>query len=353
MLERVLSAPITVSLHFTSACNLRCRHCYVAAGRPADDELTTEEWLLVIRELAEQRVFNIFVNGGEPLVRPDIMVLLDELARHPFVVRLFTNGTLVTDTVADQLLERGLGRITVSLDGPTAEIHDWIRGTGAFERAISGIRRLVQRGAEVNLSVTAMASNHAHMPDIVRLARDLGVESVVVNGLFVTGRAAQSNGALGLSPAQTQVLLDDLVRLREVEGRFLASPYLQRLDLLASGVPVGAGSRTLASCGAAKTSCSIRPDGWVTACNYLWDVKCGNVRHEPFARIWQESDGMQQFRALSHHLVEEIEACQTCGFKTVCDGGCRARAYGVGGDFFAGDPFCWCHDGDLYARDAG
>ena len=97
-----LSAPLSVFLDITNRCNLRCRHCSASAGVPLDDELTTGEWLALIRRLAELKVFKVTVSGGEPLTRPDVFQLLDELERHHIAIRLNTNATLVDREMADR-----------------------------------------------------------------------------------------------------------------------------------------------------------------------------------------------------------------------------------------------------------
>jgi SynChlorMet cassette radical SAM/SPASM protein ScmE len=339
---RPLSAPITVSLNVTNRCNLRCRHCYLASGEASYEEISTDEWLSLIHDLADCKVFNVFINGGEPLVREDIFVLLDELARHPIGVTLFTNATLVTEETADKLGECCLRGISVSLDGSKPKIHDRLRGEGTFLKTVAGIERLVRRGLKVGISTVVTRFNLSDLPAIVKLARELGARGIVVNELRALGRAASNE--LSTSKLQDREVAETLLTLEEEHGDFVRSTYSGRARIYRSDPPPDAQARNLASCGAAKASCSIRPDGWVIPCNFLWGMKCGNVRDEDFITIWRHSSGMQQFRALSNLTVDDVAECRNCRYKSVCDAGCRAMAYATYGSFTARDPFCW-YDG--------
>jgi SynChlorMet cassette radical SAM/SPASM protein ScmE len=339
---RPLSAPITVSLNVTNRCNLRCRHCSVEGGEALDEELNTDEWLSVIRELSDGKIFNVFINGGEPLVRQDIFVLLEELARHPIAVTLFTNATLITEEMADRLGKCHLRAISVSLDGSKPEIHDHLRGEGAFQETVAGIERLVRRELKVSISSVVTRFNLSDLPAIVKLAMELGARGISFNKLRALGRAASNE--LSTSKSQDMEVAETLLALEEEHGDFVRSTYSGRARIYRSDPPPGAQAMNLASCGAAKASCSIRPDGWVIPCNFLWGMKCGNVRDEDFITIWRHSSGMQQFRALSNLTVDDVAACRNCRYKSVCDAGCRAMAYVTYGSFTARDPFCW-YDG--------
>jgi MoaA/NifB/PqqE/SkfB family radical SAM enzyme len=114
-----LSAPLTVFLDVTNRCNLRCHHCSASAGDELDHALTTEEWLALIRRLAELKVLKVIISGGEPLMRPDIFRLLEELDRWRIGIKMNTNATLVDEQVAARLAGfRMLRSLEVSLAGP-------------------------------------------------------------------------------------------------------------------------------------------------------------------------------------------------------------------------------------------
>jgi SynChlorMet cassette radical SAM/SPASM protein ScmE len=336
---RTLSAPITVSLNVTNRCNLRCRHCFLACGEVCYEELGTNGWLSLIHQLADCKVFKIFVNGGEPLVREDIFVLLEELTRHPFAVTMFTNGTLITEETADRLANYKLSSVSVSLDGSKPETHDALRGEGTFNRTLTGIQRLIQRGLTVGISCVVTQLNLGDLADTVKLAQETGAIGISFQNLRTLGVA--SDGALSLSRSEDRRVAETLLALEKAHGSFVSSSHADRAKIYESEPPAAAEAKHLASCSAAKSSCSIRPDGTLIPCNYLWDVTCGIVREQAFIDIWRHSAGLRWFRALSELTVDDVPACRDCKYKSVCDAGCRAIAHTVCGDSLARDPFCW------------
>jgi Fe-coproporphyrin III synthase len=136
--------PHAVRLVLTQKCNLACVHC-LADARPhaARNELTTDEWLLLICRLRELKVFDISLTGGEMLTRPDIITLLEQLAIPRFCrITMVTNGTLITPAIAQQLQELKIRNILISIDG-MQRANDRIRGEGAFDQATTGLRHLL------------------------------------------------------------------------------------------------------------------------------------------------------------------------------------------------------------------
>jgi SynChlorMet cassette radical SAM/SPASM protein ScmE len=336
---RALSAPITVSLNVTNRCNLRCRHCCLARREAVSEELGTHEWLALIRELAACQAFRIQVNGGEPLVREDIFALLEELTKHPFAVTLFTNGTLITEEIADRLGNFRLSGVSVSLDGSKPETHDALRGEGTFHRTLTGIERLILRGLTVGITCVVTQLNLGDLADTVRLARETGASGVSFQNLRALGRA--SGGALSLSRSEDRRVSETLLALQKAHDSFVSSAHAEWAKMYRTEPPGDAEAKHLATCSAAKSSCSIQPDGTVIPCNFLWDMICGNVRTEDFIDIWRRSSAMQQLRALSKLTVDHVPACRSCRYKSVCDAGCRAIAHTICGDWLARDPFCW------------
>jgi radical SAM protein with 4Fe4S-binding SPASM domain len=305
--------------------------------------MSTSAWLSLIRHLAECKVFKILVNGGEPFVRDDIFVLLEEIDRQPFAVSLFTNGTLITESVARRLGELRFEAVSISLDGSTPQVHDSLRGEGAFDRTVAGIERLVRERVTVGISSVVTSLNVSDLSALVSLAKELGTQGITFNNLQTSGRSVSSG--LSLSKSEDSETAKTLLALRERYGRFVSSTYIARANIYVRRAAPDAEARHLATCSAAKSSCSIRPDGEVIPCNYLWDMTCGNVRVGPFREIWRHSAGLARFRALSRLTVDDIPGCRGCKFSSVCDAGCRANAYAVCGSFTAPDPFCWYEGG--------
>ncbi len=141
-----LVAPFLVVWNYTSACNLRCQHCYQSAARPLPDELTLDEKLEVIDQLAENDVVAIAFSGGEPLMAPDFFEAASYASSKNMYVSLATNGTLLTRENVDRLVECGVNYLEISLDAATPEIHNRFRGAaGAWNKTVDGIKNAVAR----------------------------------------------------------------------------------------------------------------------------------------------------------------------------------------------------------------
>lgn len=136
----MVKAPRLIAWETTAGCNLSCRHCRGASTfEKPEGELTTEEAMRFIDEIAQMGNPLLILSGGEPLVRDDIYGLAEYATGMGLRVALATNGTLVTPEVAERLRDVGIKRISISLDGSSPQTHDDFRCMpGAFEGAMKG-----------------------------------------------------------------------------------------------------------------------------------------------------------------------------------------------------------------------
>lgn len=173
--------PLVAELFLTENCNLRCRSCSCWLDN-TKGELTTDEWRGVLRQLAALKIFKVNFTGGEPLIRPDVVDLM--AYAHQIGIRhmhLNTNGIRLTPATLTAVLDAGVRSFNVSVDGPSALVHDRIRGRlGAFATTIEHLRRLIDQRERLNLKVrmnfTVMRDNVGYLPDIARLAQELRVQ---------------------------------------------------------------------------------------------------------------------------------------------------------------------------------
>jgi MoaA/NifB/PqqE/SkfB family radical SAM enzyme len=171
--------PLVAELFLTENCNLRCVSC--ACWRTTTkDELTTAEWMDVLDQLAAERIYKVNFTGGEPLVRRDAVELMRHATgsgiRH---LHLNTNAILLTPQRITEVLDAGVRSFNVSIDG-TRETHDLIRGrAGSFDTSIEHLRALTAAGSGLGLKIrmnfTVMRGNVTVLPDVARLAQELGV----------------------------------------------------------------------------------------------------------------------------------------------------------------------------------
>ncbi|HFB83517.1 MAG TPA: radical SAM protein, partial [Thermodesulfatator sp.] len=175
-MKRPEFVPRLVAWEVTRNCNLNCVHCRAAATRgPYEGELSTEECLRVLREIRELGQPVIILTGGEPLLRPDIFELASYGTELGLRMVMAPNGTLITEEVTEKMKASGIQRVSISLDGATAEAHDSFRKMpGAFEGALRGIRLLKEAGIPFQINTTITEINLAEIPKVFELAVSLG-----------------------------------------------------------------------------------------------------------------------------------------------------------------------------------
>lgn len=217
--------PLVAELFVTDNCNLRCVSCHCWREHTRG-ELTTAEWCSVIDQLADLRFLKVNVTGGEPLLRRDTVGLLAHATAAGIPeLHLNTNALLLDDRRLDAVLAAGVRSFNISVDGPTAEIHDAIRGRdGAFETTVGRLRALLDRRDELGLAVrmnfTVLRDNVTHLPGIARLAQDLGVRLYLNLGSDRTFLFRDDDVAAHVRPDG-----DDLVAaLGELERMLRADP---------------------------------------------------------------------------------------------------------------------------------
>jgi radical SAM protein with 4Fe4S-binding SPASM domain len=346
-----LSAPREVTWEVTYACNLRCPHCFTDSGGVRNKELDTGECLSLIDQLVDARVFSLLLNGGEPLLRPDILALLRRLSATGIRVDIGTNGVGVPDKILDRLREYRVSHVHVSIDG-IGEKHDRFRGKkGAFDAACGTIQRLKERHMSVSISTTATAQNLDEIDDIIDLGVELGCKGFKAIPFFTVGRGRENEDALRLGPREYYRLCKTVVeRRRELKGKLgihveTCFPFL--LDSTPKAMPLDGWM----GCAAGYDTLCLGADGTLYPCPFLRDFSLGNIRGSKLADIWR-TDAV--IRSLGSMKKSDMgKPCSECHYAPVpCGGGCRAAAYLEHGDLKAVDPRCFKHLFDSSRRES-
>jgi mycofactocin radical SAM maturase len=322
--EMGLSAPVNVTWEVTYACNLSCIHCLSDAGKKHKDELTTTECRQVIDALAAMKVFQFNIGGGEPFMRPDFLDLMDYAHSKGMVTCISTNGTLIDDDVSRRL-DNNLVYIQVSLDGASPESNDAIRGQGSFDKVIQALESLRKRDIEVSINCVLTRRSFPELDNMVKLAADFGAK-LRVSRFRPSGRGKDSWQQLNIDKKQMLAFSDWLNShlLVSTGDSFFSISNEERRTL------------GLNMCGACKLTCCISPEGNVYPCAFLQDEEflAGNLPHNDFADIWENSPVFHSFRAL------EIKSCESCHRFDLCHGGCPAIAFHTQRKLGIPDPGC-------------
>jgi radical SAM protein with 4Fe4S-binding SPASM domain len=342
--------PYVVSWNLTYRCNLACEHCYLdAGGKPevstenfADrSELGTAECFEVIEQIAAFAPECLTIlTGGEPLLRRDILEIVQRAAERELWVVVGTNGVRITENVARRLAEAGARGLSLSLDALDPDRHDRFRRVrGAWHNTVEGAQILNRTGLSFIVQTTAGSHNLHELEPIADFAYErLAAKVWNLYFLVPTGRGQFVSD---MAAAQYDEVLGSLYRIqKKYRGRMLvnakcAPHYIKTVlenDDADARIRIYSGGA--GGCPAGTHYMGIRPNGDVTPCPYL-PVFAGNLRNSSLADLWASSEvftGIRARNALGGR-------CGGCEMNAHC-GGCRARAYGMTGDVMAEDPLC-------------
>lgn len=315
----VARRPIHAIVQVSNRCNLTCGFCSFWEN-PArkSDELTTNDFATISGKLAEAGSLVVSLEGGEPLMRPDIVDIVAAFARYHHPI-LFTNGWKVTPELAGRLWSAGLDTLGVSIDYPDAQRHDAHRGKpgtlDAARRAIDVMRATApRRAAQVFVMTVLMNDNADDMERLLALSAEHGVGHQIT--LISTGGAGRHTRAQSLPPHGIGARL---VELKRRYPHFMSfTGYLEGIDTyLAQGD--GAAIRT--PCWAGERFLNIDHLGDVSPCIEKLHLRAGNIVREPWSVV-----------AARLAALDEPKRCMDCwtscrGFVEEMSGPPRLRSW--------------------------
>jgi radical SAM protein with 4Fe4S-binding SPASM domain len=301
----------------------------------AGDELSTAECIRIADEILSLNPHPMFIlSGGEPLLREDLGEIASHATRRGATVVVGTNGTLLTSDKICELQAAGVTGVAVSVESLDVKYHDrFRRGHGSLEATLAAVDRSAQQGLDFVVQTTLTKGNIGELRDLVAWSADKG--AVSFNAYFVvsTGRGA---GMSELSPAEYEKALTNLVDLHlEYMGQMMVrakcAPHFMRL--VSQRAPDSPILNYATRCPCGVQYARVTPDGKLTACPYM-PLPAGDLRASSFEEVWSNSNLFQELRR-----GELGGKCGRCEYRAVC-GGCRARAFGVTGDYMAEDTSC-------------
>ena len=316
--------PLAGTIELTRRCNHHCRHCYnnLPAGdsKALAEELNTDELLRILDELAASGCVWLLFTGGEILLRPDFLEVYIYAKERGFLTTLFTNGTLITPHLADELARRRPFSIEITLYGATPETYERVTGVpGSFGRCLQGISHLRDRGLPLKLKSMVLTINRQEVRDMQRLAEeDLGLPFRFDAMLNPRCDCSQSPLAVRLSPEEVVALdlvdPERILALREFAGRFS-----QTRSMLHP-------SDALYVCGGGCYSFGVDPCGRLRMC-VLSPEEGFDLRRDSFQAGWDQF--LSRERALK---LNPKSKCRHCTLRPLC-GMCPAN-----GALECGDP---------------
>jgi radical SAM protein with 4Fe4S-binding SPASM domain len=301
-------------------CNERCIHCYRVIEDRA--ELTTDELVALLDDLARAGTLYLTFSGGEIFLRKDLMQLIEHARRRHFDVRLKSNALLMTAEVAARLAALGVRQVDISIYSAEPAIHDWVtKVPGSLERSLEGAALLRDVGIKVRLNCPLMKQNVGQYKAIRALAERLGV----LCGFDPMITAKNDGDASPVSLRITRKDLAEVLQDPEVNPQCGTVPAA-----MADGVRSDLDDLP---CGASHNACYVSAYGDVMPCVAM-PIACGNVRDEPFADIWHRSPAMRRVRAIR---IRDLHTCSSCAASPFCTR-CPGQALVETGDLYGPSP---------------
>ena len=334
----------TIYFYLTKGCNLRCRHCWIEPEYQGKNRLTSsyiskELFQTIIREAKPLGLSGVKLTGGEPLLHPDILNILQIVADEKLSLNIETNGVLCTEEVVEMVKNIPSSFISVSLDSPEEEIHEWVRGVkGSFKGAVNGIKNILNAGVSTQIIMTVMEKNADQIESMVYFAKELGVKSIKFNLVNPTARGEDMHKRG--ETLQIDRMIDighwidaELAPATEMDLQYSYPFAFRSLSSIFSDSING-------RCGI-KNIIGVLGNGKYALCGIgetVEELIFGNAGSDSLEDIWNHNPMLNGIRTGLPVKLEGI--CGNCIHKEICLASCVASNYYHHRNLFA--PFWFC-----------
>jgi len=349
----------------TKACNLKCVHCYSHSNQNVHpSELSTQEGMALLDDLASFGVPVILFSGGEPLLRKDLALLVQHARSKGMRVVISTNGTLISKEKAAELKALDVSYVGISIDGLASANDNFRRVPGAFAKAVEGIRNCQVAGIKVGLRFTITKMNYQDIDSVFAFLEEENIPRICFYHLAYTGRAVDIKDA-DLSHVETRGVLDTIMaRTADLHARGKKVEVLT-VDNHADGVylylkmkkedaekardvltllTMNGGNSTGIGIGCVSWNGDVHPD------QFWRHYSFGNVKQRAFSDIWPDvADPMMKGLKNRKSLIKG--RCAACAWLSVCNANLRVRAEATTGDVWGSDPACYLDDNEISGED--
>jgi len=352
--------------NMTRRCNLKCVHCYARSEDISyDNELTHDQSIAMIDDLASFGVPVLLFSGGEPTVHPRLVEYSKYAVSKGMRAVISTNGTLITKKKAKLFKEIGLSYVGISLDG-LEETHDKFRGVkGSYKKAMKAIKNCQEAGIKVGLRFTINKRNVKDIPGIFDLLEEKNIPRACFYHLVYSGRGSEI-AKEDLSHEETRKVLDLIMdRTKDLHDRNLPKevltvdnhadgPYIyqrlldedpERAAEVLELLEMNEGNNSGRGIGCISWDGEVYPD-------QFWREKSlGNIKDMPFSKIWTNVDNefLMKLKEKKKHVKGR---CAGCRWLDICGGNFRARAESVANDPWDSDPACYLTDEEIKKEDS-
>ncbi|MEO8004726.1 MAG: pyrroloquinoline quinone biosynthesis protein PqqE [Betaproteobacteria bacterium] len=324
--------PLWLLAEVTYKCPLHCVFCY----NPIDytrygEELSTEDWLRVLRQGRELGATQLGFSGGEPLMRDDLEIMVSEARKLGYYSNLITSGIGLNEKRIAAFKEGGLDHIQLSFQDSTREMNDFLSSTKTFDLKQKVAKLIKKYDYPMVLNCVLHRHNIDHVQEILEMAEAMDAEYVELANTQYYGWAYVNRDQLLPTREQLKRAEEVTNKFRERVGKkmkifFVVPDYYEERPKACMN---GWGALFL----------TVTSDGLALPCHearMLPGLTFPNVREHDIKWIWYDSPGFNAYRGDSWMK----EPCRTCPEKAKDFGGCRCQAYMLTGDATNTDPVC-------------
>lgn len=333
--------PVTVVWEVTMGCNMNCAHCGSSCNKPYPDELTTQEALTTIEDIAALGVKWITLSGGEPLTRKDLPLLIRKIKAMGMSANVITNGWLLPD-MAQELRDAGVSVVAISIDG-TREIHNETRKQGSFERDLVGITHLRKLGVEVGVITTITKKNLYVLRELKEDLIKARVNSWQVQIGLPMGNLLKHKENI-IEPQEVDKIIDFCYETA-LEGKIKMYPadcigYYTVKEQEVKKRAYNAEGILWEGCNAGIRGFGLLQNGDVIGCTSVRSPEFieGNVREKSLNEIWTGTNSFAWRRNMTKEMLSG--ECRTCKYGSRCLGGCANTRLTMEGSIYGENKYC-------------
>jgi radical SAM protein with 4Fe4S-binding SPASM domain len=325
-------------IEITGRCNLLCKYCYnekFNSNKVSDKELSFEEIKKLIDEGIPLGVENVLLIGGEPLLHPNIIQILDYIKNKNLSLSITSNGTIITDAILNKLKESKISRISISLDGLRA--HDEVRIPSKHEEILENIKRLLTITPHIHVLTVINEKSKGDILELYEILKQIKIEEWAPSHVFVHGRFLDNKEELGLKDYDKlfEIYQELLKKFFEDKKPFrLAIHNVYNSEVMEEEYE--SFDLDTHPCNYYfEDTLAIKPNSDLVLCPNDPSIK-ENIRENDFSlkKALEKRNRLDFFNI----KVRDIKECPDCRYLHLCGGGCRSEAKRFLGEYFYPDP---------------
>ena len=318
------STPFTIELNLTNLCNLKCKMCWLRSTTPTTKELEDEVWLRVVEEAIELGVKEFRIPGsGEPLMRKSLVFkLMQEIKERGGKGLLISNGTLFNENDVKRMIEIGWDILTLSLDGPTPKVNDFIRGKNVFKRVIRTLewlkkwkKKLRSQKPWLRMNVVLTNKNYDKLDKMVKLAKKYEFKEVLLQPMTIFSKEGERLSLKNLNIDEFLLKGIELAKKLQIKTNFklfLKNKIIRMTNemekLIEREIKKFKGFLSI-PCYEPFYNLIISPSGNIKVCAVANESRL-NVKDKSLKQIWFSKELMQARKNLKKHKL--FSFCSHC-----------------------------------------